>query len=136
MPQVTGHFQGSGAPRCDFAQSRGRGGEFPGDGRRRRAHGGLEATTLNEEGSLRMKPLFVTTRDGERHILWPRFLGAAAVLALAAALAAEVLSFLLMGRFSLGALVFAETMVVLLLARLLIRAAAYQPINFEQAESS
>jgi hypothetical protein len=83
-----------------------------------------------------MKPLFVTTRNGERHILWFRFLGAAAALALAAAAAAEGLSFLLAGRFSLGALIFAETMVVLLLARLLIRTAAYEPVDFEQAESS
>jgi len=83
-----------------------------------------------------MKPLFVSTRNGERYIHWPKFLGSAAILALAAAAVAEGLSLLFAGRLSLGALVFAETMVVLLLVRILIRTAAYQPVDFEQAESS
>jgi hypothetical protein len=83
-----------------------------------------------------MKPLFVTTRNGERYIDWSKFLASAAALALATAAAAAGLSFLFLGGFSLRALIFAETMVVLLLARILIRAAAYEPVDFKEAESS
>jgi uncharacterized membrane protein YjjP (DUF1212 family) len=78
-----------------------------------------------------MKPVFVNTQNGVRHIHWAKLFAYAVVLMLAAA----GLSYLFTGVFSISALVFAETLAILLLARILIRTVAYQPVDFEQAES-
>lgn len=83
-----------------------------------------------------MRPVFVSTRNGKRYIHWTMLLAYAVGLMLAAAAVAEGLAYLFQGAFSLGALVLAETLVILLLARILIQTVAYQPVDFEQAEST
>ncbi|APW62436.1 hypothetical protein [Paludisphaera borealis] len=82
-----------------------------------------------------MKPVFVSSRNGQRHIHWAKLFVYAVGLMLAAAAVAEGLAYLFKGAFSVGALVLAETLVILLLARIVIRTVAYQPVDFEQAES-
>jgi hypothetical protein len=82
-----------------------------------------------------MKPVFVSTRNGARHIHWAKLFAYTVALMLAAAAVAEGLSYLFTGAFSTSSLVFAETLAILLLVRILIRTVAYQPVDFEQAES-
>ena len=83
-----------------------------------------------------MKPLFVSSRDGVRRIHWTRLFVFSVALLLVAAGVAEGLSYLFKGTFSVGGLVVAETLAILLLARIVVRSVSYQPLEYEEAESS
>lgn len=82
-----------------------------------------------------MKPLFVSVEAGERKIHWANYLGFSVLLLILAAAIAEGLAYLIKGEFSFGGLITAETVAVLILARILIRTVAYQPAEVKDAES-
>ena len=81
-----------------------------------------------------MKPLFVSVEAGERKIHWAKFLGFSTLLIIIAAAVAEAMAYLIKGSFSFGGLVTAETVALLVLARILIRTVAYQPAEIKDAE--
>ena len=82
-----------------------------------------------------MKPIFVSVQDGERKIHWARFLGFSVLLMIIGAAVAEALAYVIKGESSFGGLVTAETLIVLWLARMLIRTLGYEPAEIKDAES-
>ena len=81
-----------------------------------------------------MKLLFVSVEAGERKIHWAKFLAFAVFVLIIVAAVVEALGYLIKGSFSFGSLVAAETVVVLILVRILIRTVAYQPAEVRDAE--
>lgn len=82
-----------------------------------------------------MKPLFVGSEGGDRAIHWGRLFVFSVGLALVAAAITEGLAFFFTGALSTTALVAVETVVVLILARVVIHALAYEPSDVDEAAS-
>jgi membrane protein YdbS with pleckstrin-like domain len=83
-----------------------------------------------------MKPFFVSMKDGQRRVHWPKLVAFAVVVLVLAAGAGEGLWFLLTQTLSASALVVALVVGTLIVVRAFVRAISYQEEELEMTIGS
>jgi hypothetical protein len=83
-----------------------------------------------------MKPLFVRIQDGQPIVQWRKLTAFSVAVMVSTALLVESLWYLLSSHFSVGALVVAIVLGVLVVTRLVVRAVTYQEQELEVESTS
>jgi len=83
-----------------------------------------------------MKPLFVSTKEGQRVVHWPKLAAFSAAVLVLTAVLVEGLWWLLSNTLSLGALIVALVLGTLIVVRIVVRAVTYQEQELEVTSES
>jgi membrane protein YdbS with pleckstrin-like domain len=83
-----------------------------------------------------MKPLFVSIKEGQRVVHWPKLAAFSAAVLVLTAVLVEGLWWLLSNTLSLGALIVALVLGTLIVVRIVVRAVTYQEQELEVTSES